>query len=161
MVACCACVLACCWHGVFLCARVEQGKKLAPEMETKIRKRLLLYLLVFVLCSIWGLINRIYVVLPAQLHNYTLYRNALDSRKHGLCVCVCATQTPAAVHTQAQPAHVFGGARVLLQPAAGLLELACVWNERAGASASCAPTRSFSSCSTSQRGCAVRACCCS
>lgn len=42
----------------FLFNRV--GRVLSPTMQNKVIKRLLSYLLVFVLCAIWGLINRIW-----------------------------------------------------------------------------------------------------
>jgi hypothetical protein len=42
---------------LFLAVKVRQ---VLASMELKIRKRLLLYLLVFVLCSVWGFVSRLY-----------------------------------------------------------------------------------------------------
>jgi len=49
---------------VFL-ARVV-GQVLSASMESKIRKRLIMYLLVFVICAVWGFINRTYQAFADQ-----------------------------------------------------------------------------------------------
>jgi len=57
---------------------LAQGKVLTRAMKKKIRKRLLLYLVVFFLCSVWGLINRIWQISIA-IHRPPAYMTGLEA----------------------------------------------------------------------------------
>jgi len=57
---------------------IKVGELMQTRMKVRIQKRLLLYLLVFQLCSVWGLANRIYQAThPGHKFNYLLL--CLDS----------------------------------------------------------------------------------
>jgi hypothetical protein len=56
----------------------DQGELMQTRMKTRIQKRLLLYLLVFQMTSIWGLANRIFQAYTPN-HKYSYFLLCMDS----------------------------------------------------------------------------------
>ena len=58
---------------------LPQAERLSQSMEKKIRMRLLLYLVVFFVCSIWGLVNRILQMTNTSTHQPPEQMEAMEA----------------------------------------------------------------------------------